>query len=433
MHDSSTDVLRCAIEALLKVPAPVNDEEARTIFRQLSTTSEGLDKRFLDLKQALMSAPAMQQLDGGIPVWDNQPCAPASLETSVLYCWRNAAVEGAETTIQRLITFCQPPAGVLPCYSAAFVSGMSPATSTTITTAGDVAVHPWAGVAESPIGQQFLRALPISERTELLARAPGSLWVRRVNVPFGWTAPTQTRLQQAKRSEDRYERDLEAMILMSLVVQPGPIAPIAHVLIPAVSCPLGGAVVRPFGPRPQPSRTFYGDDMVHLLSLYSDFLHMWPSLSAGEQERFLVPLRRMRRALLVDTPLIDVAIEFRIALEATFDDNKEISDRTFRVALHAARWLGSSLEERQAILQSVKKLYRYLSGPVHSGMAKLDNKFAENIALSADFIVKGIEKTLRQKKLPDWQQIELVEPPDQQIWVHAPADSGVLQFNRPPA
>jgi hypothetical protein len=105
------------------------------------------------------------------------------------------------------------------------------------------------------------------------------------------------------------------------------------------------------------------------------------------------------------------AIDLRIAYEMTFffGDNSK-SELRFRLALHAARLLGQTYEERERIRALGIRLYDMTSGAVHAGrISGVYEKTAHDILRDGAVIVREALKHIVLNGPPDWKRV-LLEP-----------------------
>ena len=130
--------------------------------------------------------------------------------------------------------------------------------------------------------------------------------------------------------------------------------------------------------------------------------------------RLQIPIDRWIKSKTSQTPE-DKIIDLGIALEALYlsetDYNREI---TFRFSLHAAWHLGKDKEQRKALMQEFKAIYKWRSMVVHTG--KLPKKIMNEpeeaeafIAKAQDLCRDSILKILEDGKFPDWNDLILGE------------------------
>ena len=103
--------------------------------------------------------------------------------------------------------------------------------------------------------------------------------------------------------------------------------------------------------------------------------------------------------------LLNRAIDLRTCLESIFlsdDINEQI---TFRLALRAALYLGSSLDEKKEIQDIMKRAYRVSSSAVHNGKFKKKDK-PEVLKKAALYAQKALIKLIEEGEI-NWEELEL--------------------------
>ena len=128
-------------------------------------------------------------------------------------------------------------------------------------------------------------------------------------------------------------------------------------------------------------------------------------LQANQSAGLAMALRRWMRSK-AQTDLADQFIELRIALESLFLKDS-IGESRFRVASHAAWYLGQSLEERTAHQKTVSAAYEVASRAVHTGAIKNAEDHRELLGAAQGLVRRAILKRLDEPNEPDWGKLVL--------------------------
>jgi hypothetical protein len=131
----------------------------------------------------------------------------------------------------------------------------------------------------------------------------------------------------------------------------------------------------------------------------------WLGLSEERRMELRVPMQRLNSAMRRSSP-VDSAIDLGIVLESIFLRDGE-GGLTFRLRVRAARWLGSTPEERKRLSATVGDLYKVRSKAVHEGRVpdtihhrETSELLEEGYALTARALV-----ALISKGSPDWDAV----------------------------
>jgi len=134
------------------------------------------------------------------------------------------------------------------------------------------------------------------------------------------------------------------------------------------------------------------------------------TLPEHERQHLRIALDRLNKASR-PAPIEDRAIDLGIALEALFlsDGESDRAELSFRLAVRAARFLGSSREAREDIFSKAQEIYRLRSRAVHRGAlpsttrgTRTDEVIAAGCVLVAEAARKFIDFGT-----PNWQRIVL--------------------------
>lgn len=132
-------------------------------------------------------------------------------------------------------------------------------------------------------------------------------------------------------------------------------------------------------------------------------------LQANQSAGLAMALRRWMRSK-AQTDVADQFIELRIALESLFLKDSSGESR-FRVASHAAWYLGQSLEERTAHQKTVSVAYEVASRAVHTGAVKNAEHGRELLVAAQGLVRRAILKRLDEPNEPDWGKLVLGRDP----------------------
>ena len=132
---------------------------------------------------------------------------------------------------------------------------------------------------------------------------------------------------------------------------------------------------------------------------------LFAKLQADESAGLAMALRRWMRSK-AQADVADQFIELRVALESLFlkDSNGE---SRFRVASHAAWYLGQSLEERTGHQKTIARAYDVASRAVHTGTVKNAEDRRELLGAAQGLVRRAILKRLDEPSEPDWGKLVL--------------------------
>lgn len=280
----------------------------------------------------------------------------------------------------------------LPCHSTVAVGGIE------IDRAFDLGhgmqLVPWKDVWNS----RTKRAVDQAETFHRSFYDPDCALLREVELPRVHVHYTDTSFHFQSR-----DVGTETDLLLCLGL-PGPTAPVllASWLEPPEWAPMiTGSLSMPFVEGPGKAKPFPETAVVEGSRVFSN----WLGLSEERRLELRVPMQRlnsaMRRASLVDS-----AIDLGIALESIFLRDGQ-GALTFRLRVRAARWLGSTPEERRRLSATVGDLYAVRSRAVHEGRVP----DAIHQRTTKELLEAGYELTARalvaliSKGDPDWDAV----------------------------
>lgn len=187
----------------------------------------------------------------------------------------------------------------------------------------------------------------------------------------------------------------------------GPIAPlrIAWWFQPPEWAPVMGEIYFSFVPpdgfvrRPFPE-TAAADSANHYAA--------WRALPESRRDELRVPMQRLNRAMRRANP-VDAAIDLGIALESIFlrDLSADRGELTFRLRVRAARWLGTTPDERTRLSTLLAGVYAIRSKAVHHGRVpetKRSRPTTELLQDGYDLAARALIKLISEGD-PDWEAI----------------------------
>ena len=125
--------------------------------------------------------------------------------------------------------------------------------------------------------------------------------------------------------------------------------------------------------------------------------------------RLEVPIKRWVKSK-TQQSLVDSFIDLGITLESLYLDRRT-EELGFRLRLRVALFLKESTEERQALVNDVRKIYGCRSQAVHQGVLKRNQANLDCLTnaqyICRQSIVKVIQYTRETGELPDWDRMEL--------------------------
>ena len=136
------------------------------------------------------------------------------------------------------------------------------------------------------------------------------------------------------------------------------------------------------------------------------------NLNSNTVERLRVPIYRWI-ASKTEKNYVDKIIDLGIALEAIYLSEFK-NELSFRLALHAAHYLGRDKEDRQRLFQELKFFYKYRSDVVHGKiinyMVKVGKRsigLQELTNRAQDLCKESIMKIIDDGEFPDWDDLIL--------------------------
>jgi hypothetical protein len=255
-------------------------------------------------------------------------------------------------------------------------------------------IIPWKDVPQSSVK----RAIDEAPGFHRSFYHPDCALVREVELPRVHVDHSET-IRHLRSTDWSNETDL--LLCLGLF---GPTAPVllASWLQPPEWAPVKtGSYSMPFVDGPGKARPFPETAVVEGSRLFSN----WLALTEGRKAALRVPMQRLNTAMRRSRP-VDSAIDLGIALESIFlrDGRGAL---TFRLRVRAARWLGSTPEERKRLSVTVGDLYTVRSKAVHEGRVpdtirgrQTSELLEEGYGLTATALV-----ALISKGDPDWDAV----------------------------
>jgi hypothetical protein len=253
---------------------------------------------------------------------------------------------------------------------------------------------PWKDVLNS----RTKRAIDDVDRFHRSFYDPDCALLREVELPKVHVHYTETHKHIGSRDLTT-EPDL--LLCLGLL---GPTAPVllASWLEPPEWAPMiRGSLSMPFVEGPGKAHPFPETAVVEGSRLFSN----WLGLSEERRMELRVPMQRLNSAMRRPN-LVDSAIDLGIALESIFLPDGR-GALTFRLRVRAARWLGSTPEERRRMAATVGDLYAVRSKAVHEGRVP----DAIHKRATMELLEEGYELTARalvaliSKGAPDWDAV----------------------------
>ena len=117
-----------------------------------------------------------------------------------------------------------------------------------------------------------------------------------------------------------------------------------------------------------------------------------------------IPIQRWASSKQEVGSLADKFIDLRIALESLFlsESGPELG---YRLATHAAWYLGTTSEERQRHFRTLRDVYSVASTAVHTGTVEPNERNRQLLAEAQDLCRSGILKRLRDGEAPVWSAL----------------------------
>lgn len=144
--------------------------------------------------------------------------------------------------------------------------------------------------------------------------------------------------------------------------------------------------------------------------VYAREIHeLYAPLGSGLKQALRIPIDRLNQAMRRLKPA-DAAIDLGISFEALFlsDREPDRGELGFTLRVRVGRYLGSCEEERRELARLVRSIYAMRSSAVHSGSvpAEIEGiKVNELLADGYQVMANGIEKIIREGKIPEWSSV----------------------------
>jgi hypothetical protein len=138
------------------------------------------------------------------------------------------------------------------------------------------------------------------------------------------------------------------------------------------------------------------------------FIRAFLRMPVAPKTRLLAILERLNTAL-KRRDNSDRALDCGIAVEMLLNEKGDpTSDITYRLSLRAARLLGKTLSERQAIRKKVRALYTLRSNAAHgAGTGKAKASEVSDLEGGIAVCAAVIREVVRRKGFPGWADLEL--------------------------
>jgi hypothetical protein len=138
-------------------------------------------------------------------------------------------------------------------------------------------------------------------------------------------------------------------------------------------------------------------------ALLRELVPAYAAMSDADRTKLRVPLERLTLALAEQNDRVEAMIDLGIAMEAFLCPGQE-SEVRYRFSLRGARFLGGSAETQAAL----RELYDARSRAVHNGDLKGPaTRQIELFEKGRDLFIEMLQKAVRARALPDWNDVEL--------------------------
>jgi hypothetical protein len=358
---------------------------------------EKVDPRIPNLIAALANDPSLEIFNGRMVVW---PSVAMRVDYRGLAGWliQRGAHLGSATAVADLAHYLE--VSEIPCVLTLVLSGITVEEPCDL--GGGVRLLPWSAVPDS-------RSKTMVERQAL-----GGLSLR---MPTAAIVQEETHPKRHLTQEEYQHSGIQLVPLEDAALQDallcvgmiGPTAPYA--LATFLAAPLWvpvttGGIAMPFPEGWPVQKQWSKTQCSEARALHLAFL----KLNKTPRDLLRLAMQRLNRAMRRHLP-VDAAIDLGIALEALFlsDMDEERGEPTFRLRLRAARYLGSTAEERETVYDLVGDLYSARSSAVHTGRVSdqirgrpIGDALAEGYSVAA-----GAVRRMVVEGVPDWRLVHL--------------------------
>lgn len=337
--------------------------------------------------------------------------SPKAADINDLAVWlvMRAGVIGADQATTELASYVETEDEV-ECTPILMAGGIQLAER--ITLPGDIEVWPIRIALKDPAwAERFALMKPFQALTQV-ARS-SVIFAKTVRIKHGWLDLEAAQKAQLLKPGDSPDFDykflFEQAVILSALLGPMPAYPILFWVCPAPNTPSDFVTLDWFR---DPRMPFVPEMPPAVVRSWSELLVKMQALSDIDRERFSIPLRRLHRAAIqYMLEPVDACIDLRIALETALNDGGSKTEIAHRLAIHYARYCGSDMAERKQLFALAKKTYGGLSDVVHKGRSPSSRKersnLMEHIGSAGGMTTFALLKILDNKKMPDWDDVEL--------------------------
>jgi hypothetical protein len=354
-----------------------------------------VDPRIPDLITTLATDYSLEIFNGRMVVW---PSMAMRVEYRTLAGWlisRGSEVGSAQAA-DELARYVD--ATEIPCLLTLALSGIKVEGPCDL--ADSVRMLPWDALPDSTskrwIHRQSFAGFPI--------HFPTAAMVREEVLPKRHLTDDEFKTQTMRPIDDT---GLHDAILCAGMIGPTAPYPLASFLTAPPWVPvMTGGIGMPFSEGRPVIQDWSSIHCSEAAALHFAFL----KLGKERKDLLRLAMQRLNRAMRRHFP-VDAAIDLGIALEALFlsDLSEERGEPTFRLKIRAARYLGSTKADRDALFNLVGDLYGARSSAVHTGRVsdQVGGRPIGDVLAEGYSVAAGAIRRMIIEGQPDWRRVML--------------------------
>jgi hypothetical protein len=389
--------LNGAREATRGIPLRGDETDLAIVLHYAEHDPTKVDPRVPQLIAALAKEPSLELFNGRMVVWPN---TAMRVEYRNLAGWliRRGREVDSDQAVADLVRYVE--ATEIPSLLTLALSGIKVEESCDL--GGAVTLLPWDALPDSALKRLVQR----QALGGLSFHFPTAAIVREETLPKRHI--TQDEFQRSGQHlmplDDAGLQD--ALLCAGMIGPSAPYALATFLGAPAWVPVNTSGIAMPFPEGLPVHKEWSKTQCSEARTLHVAFL----KLDKSPQDVLRLAMQRLNRAMRRQLP-VDAAIDLGIALEALFlsDMDEERGEPTFRLRLRAARYLGSTKPEREAVFDLVGDLYRARSSAVHTGRVSdqlggrpIGDALAEGYSVTA-----GAVRRMVLEGMPDWRLVHL--------------------------
>jgi len=389
--------LNGALEATKGIPLSGDTTDFAIILHYAEHDPSKVDPRIPQLIAVLAKDPSLEIFNGRMVVW---PSNAMRVEYRNLAGWliRRGTEVGSSQAVADLARYVE--ATEIPCLLTMALSGIT--IEEPCDFGGGVKLLPWDALPDSGLKRHVHR----QSFEGFSLRLPTAAIVREETLPKRHITPDEFQRSRPLLTPLDDARLQDALLCAGMIGPTAPYALATFLGAPAWVPVTTGGIAMPLPEGWPVHKEWAKTQCSDAKALHLAFL----KLNTSRKELLRLAMQRLNRAMRRRFS-VDAAIDLGIALEALFlsDMDEERGEPTFRLRIRAARYLGSTKPDRDALFRLVGDLYGARSSAVHTGRVAdqirgrpMGDVLAEGYSVAA----RAVRRMIIEGP-PDWGQVML--------------------------